>query len=179
MLAVQIPHQGGRPNADSVSALQELGIEQHQSKRWQKVAGVPAKVVDEHATRCELTPGVGAWRYDFETMPNSRRVHPPVLVTVTTTTPWPVGDWSGLLSHWRRDADGWRGFVAFSTGVGQQRLGWFPAEQLSPGLPLGRDEVREVRRTAEVRRPALPCLGRRVSWPPPAWPSWSGQRLPQ
>lgn len=38
----------GRPNADSVSALQALGIEQHQSKRWQKVARVPPKVVDEH-----------------------------------------------------------------------------------------------------------------------------------
>jgi len=87
---------------------------------------------------------VGAGRYDFETMPSSRRVDPPTLVTVTTTAPWPAGRWPGLLSHWRRDADGWRGFVAFSTGVGQQRLGWFPAEQLAPGVPLGRDEVREV-----------------------------------
>lgn len=54
MLAAGIRHQGGRPtNADSVSALQGLGIEQHQSKRWQKVARVPAKVVDEHAARCD------------------------------------------------------------------------------------------------------------------------------
>ncbi len=67
-------------------------------------------------------------------------MHPPIPVTVATL----AADWPGLLSYWRRDADTWRGFVAFSTGVGQQRLGWFPAEQLSPGLPLGRDEVREV-----------------------------------
>ncbi len=101
-------------------------------------------VVDEHATGCEPAPGVGAWRYDFETMPSSRRVDPPTLVTVTTTAPWPVGDWPGLLSYWRRDADGWRGFVAF-TGVGENRLGWFPADHLRPGVPLGgRDEVREV-----------------------------------
>ena len=101
----------------------------------QKVAGVPAKVVDERSAPGRgPAPRVGAWRYDFETMPSSRRVDPPTLVTVTTTAPWPVGTWPGLLSHWRRDADGWRGFVAFSTGVGQQRLGWFPAERLSPGL---------------------------------------------
>ncbi len=35
----------------------------------------------------------------------------------------------------RRDPEGWRGFVAFSTGVGEQRLGWFPAELLRRGLP--------------------------------------------
>jgi len=54
MLAADPSVTAGRPNADSVSALQALGIEQHQSKRWQKVAGVPVKVVDEHATRCDL-----------------------------------------------------------------------------------------------------------------------------
>ncbi len=89
-------------------------------------------------------------------MPISRRVHPPTLVTVTTAAPWPVGSWPGLLSYWRRDVDTWRGFVAFSTGVGQQRLGWFSAEQLSTGLPLGRDEVREVDVPLQFRdRPAV------------------------
>ncbi len=77
-------------------------------------------------------------------MATTRWVHPPVSVTVTTTAPWPPGCWPGLLSYWRQDADGWRGFVAFSTGVGQQRLGWFPADQLRPGEPLPRDQVREV-----------------------------------
>jgi len=106
---------------------------------------MPVKVVDGHATRCELTPGVGAWRYDFETMPSSRRVDPPTLVTVTTTAPWPVGDWPGLLSYWRRDPDTWRGFVAFSTGLGEQRLGWFAAERLGSGLPTAAAETRRRR----------------------------------
>lgn len=44
-------------------------------------------------------------------MPSSRRVDPPVVVTVTTAAPWPDGDWSGLLSYWRRDVDTRRGFV--------------------------------------------------------------------
>lgn len=70
----------------------------------------------------------------------SRHVHPPVAVTVATL----AGDWPGLLSYWRRDADTWRGFVEFSTGVGQQRLGWFPADELRPGEPLRRDEVGQV-----------------------------------
>lgn len=76
-------------------------------------------------------------------MSSARRVYPPELVTVTTTAPWPSGRWPGVLSYWRRDADGWRGFVAFSTGVGQQRLGWFPADALRPGLPDG-DQGGEV-----------------------------------
>lgn len=84
------------------------------------------------------------------------RTSEPTLVTVTTAAPWPVGNWPGLLSYWRRYGDAWRGFVAFSTGVGQQRLGWFSADQLSPGLPLGRDEVREVDvyRCSSANRPA-------------------------
>lgn len=78
------------------------------------------------------------------TMPTSCRVYPPTFVTVTTTAPWPAGAWPGLLSYWRRDVDTWRGFVAFSTGVGQQRLGWFPGDQLRAGEPLGGDEVGQV-----------------------------------
>lgn len=60
-------------------------------------------------------------------------MYPPAVVTVTTVAPWPAGDWPGVLSYWRRDGDTWRGFVSFSTGHGQQRIGWFPADQLAPG----------------------------------------------
>jgi len=33
--------RAGRPNADSPSALADLGIEQQQSSRWQRLAAVP------------------------------------------------------------------------------------------------------------------------------------------
>jgi len=62
MLAAEIRHQGGRPKpSHDAMVLADLGVNLSQSSRWQKVAGVPPKVVDDHATRCELTPGVGAW----------------------------------------------------------------------------------------------------------------------
>lgn len=57
--------------------------------------------------------------------------------------------------HWQRDADGWRGFDTISTGVDQQRFGWFPADPLRPGLPDG-DHGGEVDAALKVSdRPAV------------------------
>lgn len=38
----------------------------------------------------------------------------------------------GWLEAWRQDGDGWRGWVRYSTGVAETRLGWFTAERLTP-----------------------------------------------
>lgn len=59
MLAVEDIH-AGRPNADSQSALRELGIAQHQSSRWQRIASVPDDdferyVTDAHQKQREIT----------------------------------------------------------------------------------------------------------------------------
>ncbi len=38
----------------------------------------------------------------------------------------------GWLEAWRKDRDGWRGFVRCSTGLAETRLGWFTEAQLTP-----------------------------------------------
>lgn len=50
------PARQGRPSKTShdVTFLDDIGVSRMQSSRWQKVAGVPPKVIDEHATRCDL-----------------------------------------------------------------------------------------------------------------------------
>ena len=35
------------------------------------------------------------------------------------------GRWhAGVLEHWRRDGDRWRGFVRYSVGVGMTHIAW-------------------------------------------------------
>lgn len=35
------------------------------------------------------------------------------------------GVWhEGFLKHWRRDGDGWLGFVRYTMGVGMTHIGW-------------------------------------------------------
>lgn len=36
--------------------------------------------------------------------------------------------WPGDLEHWRQTDDRWEGWVRYSTGVGETRIGWFAAE---------------------------------------------------
>ena len=38
----------------------------------------------------------------------------------------------GWLEAWRKDPDGWRGWVRYSTGLAETRLGWFTAGRLTP-----------------------------------------------
>ena len=38
----------------------------------------------------------------------------------------------GWLEAWRKDPDGWRGWVRHSTGVGETYVGWFGEDQLTP-----------------------------------------------
>ena len=38
--------------------------------------------------------------------------------------------WPGTLEHRRPAVDSWEGFVRWSTGPGQNRIGWYPYEQL-------------------------------------------------
>ena len=38
----------GRPNGDSVSPLSALGLAQHQSSRWQRIAAIPEDAFDKH-----------------------------------------------------------------------------------------------------------------------------------
>ena len=38
--------------------------------------------------------------------------------------------WPGSLEHWRKAGDRWEGRLRWSTGVGQNRLGWFDQELL-------------------------------------------------
>lgn len=50
----------GRPNGDSVSPLQALGVARHESSRWQRIASIPepdfdAHVAEAHRDRRELT----------------------------------------------------------------------------------------------------------------------------
>lgn len=33
--------------------------------------------------------------------------------------------WSGTLEHWRQRDGRWEGWVRYSTGVGENRLGWY------------------------------------------------------
>lgn len=41
--------------------------------------------------------------------------------------------WPGTLEHWRQTADGrWDGWVRYSTGIGQTRIGWYNQEQIRP-----------------------------------------------
>lgn len=58
-------------------------------------------------------------------------VHPPRLVSVRDRKGWHIG----YLEAWRRGEDGWRGYVRYSVGVGQQHLGWVPAPSLRPEPP--------------------------------------------
>ncbi len=41
MLTKTVPHQGGRPNANTVSALESAGVSQIQSSRWQRISAIP------------------------------------------------------------------------------------------------------------------------------------------
>ena len=36
----------------------------------------------------------------------------------------------GWLEAWRKDPDGWRGRVRYSTGLAETRLGWFGADRI-------------------------------------------------
>jgi NAD(P)-dependent dehydrogenase (short-subunit alcohol dehydrogenase family) len=40
----------------------------------------------------------------------------------------------GQLEAWRRDVDGWRAFVRYSTGVGMRRLEWLESDKLKAGV---------------------------------------------
>jgi hypothetical protein len=52
-------------------------------------------------------------------------------VEVYIDTTW----WPGTLEHRRRGRDGgWEGYVRWSTGPGETRVGWFPYASLQPQL---------------------------------------------
>ena len=38
----------------------------------------------------------------------------------------------GWLEAWREDRDGWRGWVRYSTGLAETRVGWFREDRLTP-----------------------------------------------
>jgi hypothetical protein len=38
----------------------------------------------------------------------------------------------GWLEAWREDHDGWRGWVRYSTGLAETRVGWFGADRINP-----------------------------------------------
>jgi hypothetical protein len=38
--------------------------------------------------------------------------------------------WPGNLEHWRRRDDRWEGWIRWSTGPGENRVDWFPAERI-------------------------------------------------
>lgn len=71
LLAELVLHPGGRPRETGPSAgavsrpgptLRELGIDRHESHRWQRIATVPADLFEEHIASCrrerkELTTG--------------------------------------------------------------------------------------------------------------------------
>src|SRR6058998_2612505 len=40
-LSNEVPHKGGRPNADTLSTLSKLHVQQKESQRWQKTAQIP------------------------------------------------------------------------------------------------------------------------------------------
>lgn len=43
------------------------------------------------------------------------------------------GRWyPGTLERWQRNADGWRGYVWWSEGVGLRHVEWIPADRLRP-----------------------------------------------
>jgi hypothetical protein len=55
-------------------------------------------------------------------------VRPPKPVYVRQREAWHQGH----LEAWRRDDDGWRAYVRYSVGIGQQHLGWVVASSLRP-----------------------------------------------
>ncbi|MCA2211334.1 hypothetical protein [Jidongwangia harbinensis] len=61
LLTARAKHRGGRPRTASTGegvvvprppTLRELGIEVHESHRWQRVAGIPAATFEEFVRRC-------------------------------------------------------------------------------------------------------------------------------
>lgn len=42
--------------------------------------------------------------------------------------------WPGVLEHRRQAGDRWEGFVRWSTGPGETRIGWYDCEQLREDL---------------------------------------------
>ena len=59
-----------------------------------------------------------------------RLVRPPQPVEVRVDDTWHHGQ----LEAWRRDVDGWRAFVRYSTGVGMRRLEWLESDKLKAGV---------------------------------------------
>lgn len=70
---------------------------------------------------------VGALRrYSHDVMTPETRLDIDVEVLVDDT--W----WPGVLEHRRQADDRWEGFVRWSTGPGENRIGWYDYEQLRP-----------------------------------------------
>lgn len=40
--------------------------------------------------------------------------------------------WPGTLEHWRQRDDRWEGWVRYSTGIGQTRIGWYGRMDIRP-----------------------------------------------
>jgi hypothetical protein len=57
-----------------------------------------------------------------------RLVDPPRPVLVHRRGQWCEGE----LRAWRRDAEGWRGYVRYSVSAGMRHLDWVPAERMRP-----------------------------------------------
>ncbi len=53
-----------------------------------------------------------------------RFVQPALLAWVYDDSRW----WPGQVNAWRRDGAGWRAHCYWIRGVGEQHVGWFPAE---------------------------------------------------
>jgi hypothetical protein len=69
-----------------------------------------------------------------------RVLDPPKLVVVRRDDTWHDGE----LRAWRRDADGWLGFVCYAESAGLRWLEWVAAER-----------VRQPHRTYIARNPAF------------------------
>jgi hypothetical protein len=51
--------------------------------------------------------------------------------------------WPGALEHRRRRDGRWEGWVRYTTGLGETRLGWFDCQQLRPVDVSAHDQRRE------------------------------------
>ncbi len=56
--------------------------------------------------------------------------------------------WPGILEHRRRVDDRWEGFVRWSTGTGENRIGWCDYDQLRQST-VGNDRLGQ-RSTAQI-----------------------------